>query len=73
VGGEGGAIIPRPLPVLRAYKVDYVITFLHFELYPPFFALVKWGFVVYSFLKAKVMHICEESNLITSEKVLINI
>ena len=57
VGGEG-AIIPRPLPVLRAYKVDYVITFLHFELYPPFFALVKWGFVVYSFLKAKVMYIC---------------
>jgi hypothetical protein len=30
-------------------------------------------FVVYSFLKLKVMYICEESNLMTSEGFLINI
>jgi hypothetical protein len=37
-------MLVRPQPwhsLLTAYKVDYVITFLKFELYPHLFALLK--------------------------------
>lgn len=39
----GAVFMPRPLAFLRAYKVDYTITFLQFELHPPLFTLLKWG------------------------------
>jgi hypothetical protein len=49
------------------------ITFPKFELYPPFFGLLKWGLWCTGFLKARGTYIFQERSLITLEGYLLNI